>query len=67
MLVLGSQCRLISRSRCRRNPYLKSEILSREEKEIRRLVKEGADPNYPDCDMLGFRYVRDSTLARMFS
>jgi len=26
----------------------------RDEKEIKRLVKEGADVNYPDCDMLSF-------------
>ena len=30
-------------------------IVGRDEKEIKRLVKEGADPNYPDCDMLSFR------------
>jgi len=36
------------------NKQLCGAVKRGEEKEIRRLVKEGADPNYPDCDMLGF-------------
>jgi hypothetical protein len=44
------------------NRNLNCKLLCREEKEIKRLVKEGADPSYPDCDMLGFRYQNKKKL-----
>ena len=43
---------------CNLNRKLNRQLLCSEEKEIKRLVKEGADPSYPDCDMLGFRYQK---------
>lgn len=36
------------------NKQLCGAVKRGDEREIKRLIKDGADPSYPDCDMLGF-------------
>ena len=46
------------------NKQLCGAVKRGDDKEIRRLVKEGADPSYPDCDMLGFSALHHAVNTR---
>ena len=61
MLSLGSKYSPQQRTL---NKQLCGAVKRGDEREIRRLVREGADPSYADCDMLGFSALHHAVNTR---